>query len=142
MKFMILLKADANTESGVLPGPEVFEAMNRFNQELVDAGVLVSAEGLAPSSRGARVHFSSGSVRVTDGPFTESKELIAGFWIWQVGSKEEAIEWLKRSPFVQAPDVSVEVRQVMGLEDFGDAVPQDVVESEKRLRAQTAARQS
>ena len=142
MKFIVMIKSDANTESGALPPPEVFEAMGKYNQQLIDAGVMLAAEGLAPSSKGARVDFSNGKVRVTDGPFTEAKELIAGFWIWQVGSKQEAIDWLKRSPFVNAPEVSVELRQVMSLEDFGDAVPPEVVEQEKRQRAQAAAQQA
>ncbi len=141
MKFMVLIKSDANAESGVLPPPEVFEAMGKYNQELIDAGVMLAAEGLAPSSRGARVHFSRGRMDVVDGPFAEAKELIAGFWIWQVKSKEEALEWLKRLPVGDAPEVSIELRQVAALEDLGDAVPQDVVEGEKRQRAQTAARQ-
>ncbi len=140
MKFMVLIKSDANAEAGVLPPPEVFEAMGRYNQELIDAGVMLAAEGLAPSSKGARVHFSRGKMRVVDGPFAEVKELIAGFWIWQVKSKEEALEWLKRLPVGNAPEVTIELRQVASLEDFGDAVPQDVVEGEKRQRAQTAAR--
>ncbi len=139
MKFMILLKSNADAESGALPPPELFEAMGKFNQELVDAGVMLAAEGLAPSSKGARVHFSSGKVRLTDGPFAEAKELIAGFWIWKVGSKEEAIDWLKRSPLMNAPDANVEVRLVPSLEDFGDAVPEAIVELEKRQRAQIAA---
>ncbi|HEX9107455.1 MAG TPA: YciI family protein [Longimicrobiales bacterium] len=139
---MIMIRSDATTESGALPPPEVFEAMGKFNQELIDAGVFVAGEGLQPSSRGARVHFSHGNVRVIDGPFTEAKELIAGFWIWQVKSRDEAIDWLRRSPFVNAPDVTIEVRQVGELEDFGDAVPQDVIEGEKRQRAQAAAQQA
>ncbi len=142
MKFIVLIKANADSESGVLPPPEVFEAMGKYNQELIDAGVMLAAEGLAPSSKGARVHFSHGKMRVVDGPFTETKELIAGFWIWQVKSKDEAIEWLKRSPFVNAPDVTIELRQIPSLEDFGDAVPREVVEGEKRQRAQAAALQS
>ncbi len=140
MKFMVLIKSDPNAESGALPPPEVFEAMGKYNQELIDAGVMLAAEGLAPSSKGARVHFSKGKMHVVDGPFTEAKELIAGFWIWQVKSKEEALDWLKRLPLGNAPDVNIELRQVAGLEDFGDAVPQEVVEGEKRQRAQTAAR--
>ncbi len=141
MKCMILIKSDANAESGALPPPELFEAMGKFNQQLIDAGVFVAAEGLAPSSQGARVDFSHGRVRVTDGPFTESKELIAGFWIWQVGSMAEAIDWLRRSPFVNAPEVRIEIRQIPSLEDLGDAVPQELVAWEKRQRAQAAALQ-
>ncbi len=135
MKFMILIKSDANAESGVLPPPAVFEAMGKFNQELIDAGLMLAAEGLAPSSKGARVHFSHGQVRVVDGPFTETKELIAGFWIWQVKSKEEAIEWAKRMPTDGRP-FELEIRPVHEAADFEPIDPTgELRQKEQDLRA-------
>ena len=139
MRFMLMLRAAPETESGTPPPPEVFEAMDRYNQELVKAGVLVAAEGLAPSSDGTRIRFEGGRTTVTDGPFAETKELIAGFWMLETRSKEEAVEWARRAPL--GGGTVLEVRQIMTLEDFGDAVPQQVKESEARLRAQSAERQ-
>ena len=135
MRFMILVKSDESTEAGALPDESSFVEMNKYNEELVNAGVMLAAEGLAPSSSGARVRFEGDRRTVIDGPFPGANELVAGFWLWQVNSKEEAIEWLKRAPF--GGGVEIEIRQIMELEDFGDAVTPEVREQEKRLRAQT-----
>jgi hypothetical protein len=116
MRFMIMLKANAETEAGVLPSQEILAAMGKFNEELVKAGVMLAGEGLQASSKGARVKFSGKNRTVIDGPFSETKELIAGFWLWQVKSKEEAIEWLKRAPFDGGTEV--EIRQVFEMSDF------------------------
>ena len=116
MRFMVIVKADKDSEAGVLPSKEVLTEMGKFNEELVKAGVMLAGEGLQASSKGARVRFSGNKKTVIDGPFSETKELIAGFWLWQVRSKEEAIEWLKRAPF---ENTEVEIRQVFEAEDFG-----------------------
>jgi hypothetical protein len=137
MRFMVLVKADQSSEAGALPSTELLAEMGKFNEELVNAGVLLAAEGLQPSSKGARVRFSGGKRTVIDGPFAESKELIAGFWLWQVKSKEAAIEWLKRAPF---EETEVEIRQVFEAEDFGDAFTPELREQEERLREQAAAK--
>ena len=137
MRFMVLVKADKNSEAGVLPDEKILSAMMKYNEELVKAGVMLAAEGLHPSSKGARVKFAGGKRIVTDGPFTEAKELIAGFWLWQVTSKEEAIEWLKRAPFDQT---EVEIRQVFEASDFGAEFTPQLKEQEERLRAQVAAK--
>jgi hypothetical protein len=137
MRFMILLKADANTEAGKLPSEEMLAAMGRYNEELAKAGVLLAGEGLQPSSKGARVKISGTRRTVVDGPFTETKELIAGFWILQVGSKEEAIEWVKRVPSPLEGDAEIEIRQVFEADDFGEAFTPELREQEERLRAQT-----
>src|SRR5438093_4064441 len=137
MRFMILVKADKTTEAGVLPDEKLLTEMGQFNEELVKAGVLLAAEGLHPSSKGARVRFSGGKRTVIDGPFTEAKELIAGFWLWQVKSKEEAIEWLKRAPF---DETEVEIRQVFEPADFGPEFTPELRAEEERQRAQIAAR--
>ena len=118
MRFMIMIRADKDTEAGVMPSEEILAAMGKYNEELVKAGVMLAGEGLHPSSKGARAKFSGGKCVITDGPFIETKELICGFWLWQVKSKEEAIEWLKRSPFDGGAEV--EIRQVFETEDFGD----------------------
>jgi hypothetical protein len=132
MRFMILVKADENSEAGALPDPKILNEMGKFNVELEQAGVLLAAEGLQASSKGARVKFSGTKRTVTDGPFTEAKELIAGFWLWQVKSKDEAIAWLKRAPF---PDgTEVEIRQVFEVEDFGDALNPEYAAQEQRVR--------
>ena len=133
MRFMIIVKADKNSEAGVLPDKKILTEMGKFNEELVKAGVMLAGEGLHPSSKGARVRFSEGKRTVIDGPFTEAKELIAGFWLWQVKSKEEAIEWLKRAPFDQT---EVEIRQVFEAEDFGAEFTPELRAQEERLRAQ------
>jgi hypothetical protein len=138
MRFMVIVKANKDSEAGVLPDQKILTAMGRFNEELVKAGVMLAGEGLQASSKGARVRFEGPSKRtVIDGPFTESKELVAGFWLWQVKSKEEAIEWLKRAPFQEG---EVEIRQVFETEDFGDNMTPEMREQEERLRAQTAAK--
>ncbi len=135
MRFMVLVKANKDSEAGVLPDEKILTEMGRFNEELAKAGVMLAAEGLHPSSKGARVKFDGRKRIVTDGPFTESKELIAGFWLWQVKSKDEVIEWLKRAPFDQT---EVEIRQVFEASDFGPAFTPELREQEERLRAQVA----
>jgi hypothetical protein len=139
MRFMVLVKADKNSEAGVLPDQKVLAAMGKFNEVLVKAGVMLAGEGLQPSSKGARVKFSKGNKTVIDGPFAETKELVAGFWLWQLRSKEEAIQWLKRAPF---EDTEVEIRQVFEAEDFGAEFTPELREQEERLRAQIAKKQS
>ncbi len=119
MRFMIMIKADKNTEAGVMPDEKLLADMGKFNEELVKAGVMLAGEGLQPSSKGARVKFSGTKRTVVDGPFTEAKELIAGFWLWQVKSKEEAIEWVKRCPNPLTGESEIEIRQVYEAEDFG-----------------------
>ena len=136
MRFMILVKADKNSEAGALPDEKILTEMGKFNIQLEQAGVLLAAEGLQASSKGARVKFSGGKRTVTDGPFTETKELIAGFWLWQVKSKEEAIEWLKRAPFDDG--FEVEIRQVFESDDFGPELKPEFREYEERLRAAAA----
>ena len=128
MRFMVIVKADAESEAGVLPDEKILSAMGKYNEELVKAGVMLAAEGLQPSSKGVRVKFEGSKRTVTDGPFSETKELIAGFWLWQVKSKEEAIEWLKRAPFDGGTEV--ELRQVFEPEDFGP----EMRERRERLR--------
>lgn len=137
MRFMVIVKADKDSEAGVLPSHELLAEMGKFNEELVKAGIMLAGEGLQPSSKGARVRFSGKKRTVTDGPFSETKELVAGFWLWQVRSKEEAIEWLKRAPFDNA---EVELRQVFEAEDFGEAFTPELREQEERLRRQVAAK--
>ncbi len=139
MRFMILVKANKDSEAGVLPDEKILTEMGKFNEELVKAGVMLAGEGLHPSSKGARVKLAQGKWNVTDGPFTETKELLAGFWLWQCKSKEEAIAWLKRSPFGEGEEI--EIRQVFEAEDFGEAFTPELREQEERLRAQTAAKQ-
>ena len=139
MRFMILVKADENSEAGVLPSEELLTEMGQYNEELVKAGVLLAGEGLHPSSKGARVRFSGAQRTVIDGPFTEAKELIAGFWLIQVRSLDEAIEWVKRAPFDGGTEI--EIRQVFEAEDFGDALTPELREREERLRAQVAEQQ-
>jgi len=135
MRFMILVKASKDSEAGVLPDEKGLTEMGKFNEELAKAGVMLAGEGLQASSKGARVRFDGKKRTVIDGPFTESKELIAGFWLWQVRSKEEAIEWLKRAPFDQT---EVEIRQVFEVDDFGAALTPEVRSQQERLRAQVA----
>ena len=141
MRFMILVKANKDSEAGILPDEKILTEMMKYNEELVKAGVMLAGEGLHPSSKGARVNFSGGKRTVTDGPFTEAKELIAGFWLFQVKSKEEAIEWVKRcpNPFPGA-ESEIEIRQVFEAEDFGAEFTPELREQEERLRAQVAAR--
>ncbi len=134
MRFMILVKATKDSEAGVLPDKKMLTEMGKFNEELVNAGVMLAGEGLQSSSKGTRVRFSEDKRTVIDGPFAETKELVAGFWLWQVKSKQEAIEWLKRAPFKEG---EVEIRQVFEAEDFGAEFTPELREQEERLRAQT-----
>ena len=140
MRFMILIKADKNTEAGVLPSEKLLREMGKFNEELVKAGVMLAGEGLQPSSKGARVRFSGGKRTVLDGPFTETKELICGFWIWQVKSKQEAIEWVRRCPDPLEGDAEIEIRQIFEAEDFGAEFTPELRAQEERLRAQIATK--
>jgi len=139
MRFMVIVKANKDSEAGVMPTKELLTEMGKFNEELVKAGVMQAGEGLHPSSKGARVKFSGGKTTVIDGPFAETKELVAGYWMWQLNSKEEAIEWLKRAPF---EDTEVEIRQVFEAEDFGDEFTPELREQEERLRAEMTAPKS
>jgi hypothetical protein len=141
MRFMILIKATKDSEAGVMPSEQLLTEMGKFNEELVKAGVMLAGEGLHPSSKGARVRFSGGKRTVIDGPFTETKELLAGFWLWQVKSKEEAIEWVKRCPNPHSEETEVEIRQVFEAEDFGAALTPEIKKQEERIRAQIAAKQ-
>jgi len=140
MRFMILVKANKDTEAGVLPSEQLLTEMGKYNEELAKAGVLLAGEGLQPSSKGARVKFSGKKRTVVDGPFAEVKELIAGFWLIEVKSKEEAIEWVKRVPNPTGEESEIEIRQVFEAEDFGPALTPELREQEARLRAQTAAK--
>ncbi|MES2313549.1 MAG: YciI family protein [Pseudomonadota bacterium] len=137
MRFMVIVKADKDSEAGVMPSEQLLTEMGKFNEELVKAGIMLAGEGLQPSSKGVRVKFSGHQRTVTDGPFAETKELIAGFWLWQVKSKDEAIEWLKRAPFDGGTEI--ELRQVFEAEDFGAEFTPELREQEERLRAQIAA---
>jgi hypothetical protein len=136
MRFMVLIKADKNSEAGALPDEKLLTEMGKFNEELVKAGVMLAGEGLHPSSKGARVRFSGENRTVIDGPFAETKELVAGFWIWQVKSKEEAIEWVKRCPNPMNTDTEIEIRQVFEAEDFGAEFTPELREAEQRMREQ------
>ena len=138
MRFMVIVKANKDSEAGVLPSKELLNEMGKFNEELAKAGVLLAAEGLQASSKGARVKFSGAERTVIDGPFTETKELIAGFWLWKVNSKQEAIEWLKRAPFDGGTEV--EIRQVFEAEDFGPALTPELRKKEQNLRARVAGK--
>jgi hypothetical protein len=138
MKFMIMVKATKDSEAGVMPGEKLLAEMGKFNEELVKAGVMLAGEGLHPSSKGARVRFSGAKRSVIDGPFAETKELVAGFWIWQVKSKEEAIEWVKRCPNPMPGESEIEIRQVFEAEDFGAEFTPELREREERLRSQLA----
>jgi hypothetical protein len=135
MRFMVIVKASQESEAGVLPDEKMLTEMGKFNEELEKAGVMLAGEGLRASSKGSRVKFAGNKRTVRDGPFTETKELVAGFWVWEVKSKEEAIEWAKRIPFQEG---EVEIRQVAEAEDFGDALTPEVREQEERLRAKLA----
>ena len=141
MRFMIIIKADKNTEAGALPDEKLLTEMGKFNEELVKAGVMLAGEGLHPSSRGARVRFSGDKRTVVDGPFAETKELIAGYWLWQVKSKDEAIEWVKRCPNPTGAESEIEIRQVFEAEDFGAEFTPELRAQEERLRAEIADRQ-
>ncbi len=141
MRFMILMKATQDSEAGVMPSEEILAAMMRYNEELVKAGVLLAGEGLHPSSKGARVAFSGGKTTVVDGPFTETKELVAGYWLIQARSRDEAIEWVKRCPCSPDEEFEIEIRQVFEADDFGDEFTPELREQEERLRSQVAAQQ-
>lgn len=134
MRFMVIVKATKDSEAGVLPSKELITEMGKFNQELINAGVLLAADGLHASSKGARVRFSGAKRTVIDGPFAETKELIAGYWLWQVKSKEEAIEWVKRCPNPHCEDSEIEIRQVFEPEDFGPALAPEIRAQEEALR--------
>ncbi len=141
MRFMVMVKADKSSEAGVLPDEKLLAAMGKYNEELVKAGVLLAAEGLQPSSKGARVRFSGEKRTVMDGPFSETKELVAGFWLIQVKSKEEAIEWVKRCPNpFPGTESEIEIRQVFEADDFGPALTPELREQEERLRKQATRR--
>jgi hypothetical protein len=139
-RFMVMVKATTDSEAGVMPTEAEFAAMGAFNEALVKAGVMEAGEGLHPSARGARVAFSGQHRRVIDGPFAETKELVAGFWIWHCASLQEAIEWVKKCPNPMRTDSEIEVRQIFSAEDFGDALTPELREREERLRQETAAR--
>jgi len=138
MRFMVIVKATKDSEAGIMPSTELLAAMGKYNEELVKAGVMLAGEGLHPSSKGARVRFSGDNRTVIDGPFTETKELIAGFWLWQVRSREEAIEWVKRCPNPMPGESEIEIRQVFEAEDFGDNFTPELREQEDRVRSQAA----
>ncbi len=140
MRVMVMIKANKDTEAGVMPSEELLAAMGTFNEELVKAGVMLAGEGLQASAKGARVRFSGNKRTVIDGPFAESKELIAGFWLWQVKSMDEAIEWVKRCPNPTGDESEIEIRQVFEAEDFGAEFTPELRAQEERLRAQVAAK--
>ena len=137
MRFMVIVKADKNTEAGVLPDEKLLTEMTRYNEELAKAGMLLAGEGLQPSSKGARVRFSRDGTKVIDGPFAETKELVAGFWLWEAKSLEEAVQWVKRAPF---QDTEVEIRQVFEPDDFGAEFTPELREAEERLRMRIDAK--
>jgi len=136
MKVMVIVKASKASEAGQMPSQQLLSDMGKFNEELVKAGIMLAGEGLHPSSKGARVHFSGKSRTVIDGPFTETKELIAGFWLWKVSSLQEALDWVKRCPNPHEDEGEIEIRPVFEVEDFGDAATPEIREREARLRAQ------
>src|ERR1043166_827567 len=140
MRFMVMVRATKESESGAPPSEKIPTEMGKYNEELVKAGVMLAGEGLQPSSKGARIRFSGSTRTVIDGPFAETKELIAGFWIWQVKSKEEAIEWVKRAPSPFKGECEIEIRQVFEADDFGEAFTPELREQEERMRSQTAGR--
>ena len=142
MRVMVMVKATKESEAGKMPSTDLMAAMGRFNEELVKAGVMLAGEGLHPSARGKRVRFSGKDRMVVDGPFTETKELVAGYWLWQVGSMEEAVEWVKRCPNPMESDSEIEIRPVFEMEDFGEALTPELREQEDRLRAEVEAKGS
>ncbi len=139
MKFMIIVKADKNSEAGVMPDTKLLAAMTKYNEELVKAGVMLSGDGLHPSSKGVRIRFSGNQRTVIDGPFAETKELIAGFWMFNVKSKQEAIDWVKRCPNPMLGDSEIEIRQVFEIEEFGDAATPEIRAAERRMTAEIEA---
>jgi hypothetical protein len=142
MRFMVMIKATSETEAGFMPSEQLLAEMGKFNEELVNAGIMEAGEGLHPSSNGARVRFSGNERIVTDGPFTETREIVAGFWIWKLDSMEEAIEWVKRVPNPDNTEGEIEIRQIFTAEDFGDEFTPELREAEERLRERIEARQS
>ena len=138
MRFMVMVKASKDSEAGKMPTQELLEAMGKYNEQLAKAGILLAGEGLHPSSKGARVRFAGSKRTVVDGPFTETKELVAGFWLWQVKSKEEALEWFKRCPNPMPTDSEIEIRQVFEAEDFGEALTPELREKEERIFREAA----
>lgn len=140
MRFMILVKATKDSEAGVMPSKELLADMGRYNEELVNAGIMLAGEGLQPSSKGVRVHFSGKDRTVTEGPFANTNELVAGFWLWQAASLKEAIEWVKRCPNPMLEDSDIEIRQVFEAEDFGAEFTPELREQEERLRAKIAGK--
>jgi len=140
MRFMVMVKATKESEAGMMPDEKMFADMGKFNEELVKAGIMLAGEGLQPSSKGARVRFSGATRTVIDGPFAETKELVAGYWIWKVKSKEEAIEWVKRCPNPMPTDSEIEIRQIFEAEDFGAEFTPELRKQEERLRAGMAGR--
>ena len=140
MRFMILVKATKDSEAGVMPSKELLADMGRYNEELVNAGIMLAGEGLQPSSKGVRVHFSGKDRTVTEGPFANTNDLVAGFWLWQVASLKEAIEWVKRCPNPMLEDSDIEIRQVFEAEDFGAEFTPELHEQEERLRAKIAGK--
>ena len=140
MRVMVIVKASKDSEAGVMPKQKLLAEMGKFNEELVKAGVMLAADGLQPSSKGKRVRFAGEKRIVIDGPFTETKELIAGFWLWQVRSMEEAVEWVKRCPNPHEGESEIEIRQVFEVEDFGAELTPELRKSEERLRAKMAGR--
>ena len=139
MRVMVLIKASADSEAGALPSEEMLTEMGKFNEELVKAGIMLAGEGLQPSSKGVRVHFSGEERRVVDGPFAETKELVAGFWIWQVKSMDEAIEWARRCPNPMPGESQIEIRPVFEADDFGEELTPELRAKEEELRARVAA---
>ncbi len=139
MRVLVIVKATKSSEAGELPTTELFEAMGKFNEQLVNAGIMLSGDGLKPSSKGARVHFSGSKRSVSSGPFNNVNDLIAGFWIWQVKSLDEAIEWVKRCPNPMLEDSDIEIRPFYEMEDFGDIVTPEMIEQEEKLRKKMAA---
>jgi hypothetical protein len=139
MRVMVIVKATADSEAGQLPSPELLSEMGQFNEQLVKAGIMLAGEGLQSSTRGVRVKFGAGRSTVIDGPFTETKELIAGFWLWQVRSMEEAVEWIRRSPFRKG-DETIEIRRLFEVEDFAENLSPELRAQEQRLRDSTAAK--
>jgi hypothetical protein len=140
MRFMVMVKATKGSEAGEMPTTELLAAMGKYNEELVKAGIMLAGEGLHPSSKGARIRFSGSKRSVIDGPFAETKELVAGFWIWQVRSLDEAIEWLKRCPNPMNEESDIEIRQIFEAEDFGEAFTPELREQEERIRAEAEKR--
>jgi hypothetical protein len=140
MRFLVMVKATKDSEAGVMPETKLLEDMGKFNEELVKAGILLAAEGLHPSSKGVRVRFNGDTRTVIDGPFAETKELVAGFWLWQVKSRDEAIEWVKRCPNPHPGESEIEIRQVFEAADFGPALTPELREAEERLRARAGTK--